>query len=500
MSVIIGSIQIAKKTKVAWDTQAPVLLSGQAVAETDAGKTRIKVGDGTTGWAALKYITVKDSDEVIEGVANLYHTTARVRAAFSAGNGIGISSGSIALNATITGLTSVTSTSFIGALTGNASTATLAANSTLWGGAAYGGPYLPLTAGSTKSLTGDLYITATNPLVRIFRSTATNEAGILFSTTATGLSNWSLGLGSGGADSKFYLYNYWTAANAITVDNANSNVTFSGALTGTSATFSGDIKSNSSASDGQVVLSKMGGDNLGGGTYYAGDNGASQSGFRIGMKYGSSTSALAFDYSTTTQAYGSNPTGLTFAEAFRIRLSDGAATFSGTVTTPALVTTGSTGVLKVSSTSDAYKYDMNQFYPAIDNTKALGLTSLRFSNIYSVLGTFSSLGTGTVYSNAGLLTNTNPSDRTLKNTITSLKYGLAEIMQLMPKSFYYNSDTERASLKYGFIAQDVQSIMPDMVRKISPDGDKLGLESDGIYVTLVKAIQELNAKIEALTI
>ena len=108
------------------------------------------------------------------------------------------------------------------------------------------------------------------------------------------------------------------------------------------------------------------------------------------------------------------------------------------------------------------------------------------------------LNTGTVYSNGGTLTNTNPSDSSLKNTIQPLSYGLAEIMQLEPKTFYYNSDSTKSSLKYGFIAQDVEKIMPDMVRKISDDSDKLGLESDGIYVTLINAIKELKAEMEQL--
>jgi len=121
--------------------------------------------------------------------------------------------------------------------------------------------------------------------------------------------------------------------------------------------------------------------------------------------------------------------------------------------------------------------------------------------------TLASLGTGTVYSNSGTLTNTNPSDSTLKNTIKPLGYGLAEILKLKPKTFYYNSDSTKSSLKYGFIAQEVRSIMPDVVREFTVskkvDGKnieqkKLGLESDGIYVTLVKAIQEQQAIIEDL--
>lgn len=120
--------------------------------------------------------------------------------------------------------------------------------------------------------------------------------------------------------------------------------------------------------------------------------------------------------------------------------------------------------------------------------------------IYSSAGghNFSGLGTGTVYSNSGTLTNTNPSDSTLKNTINPLNYGLKEILQLKPKTFYYNSDSTKSSLKYGFIAQEVKTIMPDLVRKISKDSDKLGLETDGIYVTLVKAIQEQQLMIKNL--
>ena len=69
---------------------------------------------------------------------------------------------------------------------------------------------------------------------------------------------------------------------------------------------------------------------------------------------------------------------------------------------------------------------------------------------------------------------------------------------LKPKTFYYNSDIEKKSLKYGFIAQDVQEIMPDLVREISNYDKRLGLESDGIYVTMVKAIQELKQEIDKL--
>ena len=114
--------------------------------------------------------------------------------------------------------------------------------------------------------------------------------------------------------------------------------------------------------------------------------------------------------------------------------------------------------------------------------------------------TVASLATGIVYSNAGVLTSTNPSDSTLKNSIEDIPYGLNDILKLKPKTYYYNSDSAKTYLKYGFIAQDVEKIMPKIVRKLDPENpeSKLGLESEAIYVAMVKAIQQLEARVKEL--
>ena len=70
MATIVGSIQIAIKTLAAWITQAPTLKEGQPVAVTDSGKTLMKVGDGSTAFSSLPFVTVKDTDVVAEGAAN----------------------------------------------------------------------------------------------------------------------------------------------------------------------------------------------------------------------------------------------------------------------------------------------------------------------------------------------------------------------------------------------------------------------------------------------
>lgn len=113
------------------------------------------------------------------------------------------------------------------------------------------------------------------------------------------------------------------------------------------------------------------------------------------------------------------------------------------------------------------------------------------------------LGTGTVYSNAGTLTNTNPSDERLKENITDLGYGLNEILQLRPVSYNWINDTANQGTQFGFIAQEVQEIMPELINEFTITEDdeevvRLGLDKEAIFVTLVNAIKELKAEINVL--
>jgi hypothetical protein len=110
-----------------------------------------------------------------------------------------------------------------------------------------------------------------------------------------------------------------------------------------------------------------------------------------------------------------------------------------------------------------------------------------FGNVY-----VGALGTGTVYSNGGTLTNTNPSDRRLKTNIIPLNYGLADILKLNPVSYNWKDGTN--GKQFGFIAQDVQEVMPDAIK----NGEYLGLEKDAIYSALVNAIKEQQAQINEL--
>jgi hypothetical protein len=108
------------------------------------------------------------------------------------------------------------------------------------------------------------------------------------------------------------------------------------------------------------------------------------------------------------------------------------------------------------------------------------------------------LGTGIVYSNAGTLTSTNPSDKRLKDNIENIGWGLNEILKLRPVSYTWKNDIVSQGTQFGFIAQEVQEVMPESVKEFGEEEQYLGLEKEAIYVTLVKAIQEQQVQIEEL--
>jgi len=107
------------------------------------------------------------------------------------------------------------------------------------------------------------------------------------------------------------------------------------------------------------------------------------------------------------------------------------------------------------------------------------------------------VGTGnrTVYSAAdGMLTN-NASDITLKKNINSLENSLELMKQLNPVSYYWKTDVNNETLNYGFIAQEVNNVLPNICFTINNqkyDGPKMGYEPSALIPFLVNSIKELH--------
>lgn len=111
-----------------------------------------------------------------------------------------------------------------------------------------------------------------------------------------------------------------------------------------------------------------------------------------------------------------------------------------------------------------------------------------------------------VYPNGNyVFAGSNVSDARLKQDIKDVNYGLNQIMQLSPKSYNIKSENNLdgeniVNLKknYGFIAQEVKNVLPEIVTGQETESEYLGLDYNSILAVAVKAIQEQQAQIEEL--
>ena len=88
------------------------------------------------------------------------------------------------------------------------------------------------------------------------------------------------------------------------------------------------------------------------------------------------------------------------------------------------------------------------------------------------------------------------SDVRLKNNISSLDESLNKIMNLRPVSFAWNADNTNAT-NYGFIAQEVESVIPELVTTDS--GGMKSLSMLGMVPFLTGAIQQQQTEINNLS-
>ncbi len=91
---------------------------------------------------------------------------------------------------------------------------------------------------------------------------------------------------------------------------------------------------------------------------------------------------------------------------------------------------------------------------------------------------------------------TQRSDARLKKNIHSIESGLAAVLRLRPVTFEWKDSTRGPGRHHGFIAQEVQTVLPDLVT--TTDIGTLGLDTTGILPSVVRAVQELKADNDAL--
>jgi hypothetical protein len=116
----------------------------------------------------------------------------------------------------------------------------------------------------------------------------------------------------------------------------------------------------------------------------------------------------------------------------------------------------------------------------------------------------SSLGTGTVYSNGGWISNTNPSDPTIKKNITSLNdnsNNICDIVsQLNPISFEWIDEKMGTGIKYGFSAKQISELIPDIASTFNDASGNIKYSYDPVSLIpfLTSALQTKSNKIDEL--
>ncbi len=133
-------------------------------------------------------------------------------------------------------------------------------------------------------------------------------------------------------------------------------------------------------------------------------------------------------------------------------------------------------------------YNLN---PTSNDVVFLGSSTNRWKEIFSVLPLNTS------------------SDRRLKKNIVEIKYGLEDVLKLNAVTYNWKNGSD-SKLHLGFIAQEVDKIIPEIVSKSGlsdeeytrlekegkPINDTYGMEYTGLIPVLVKAIQEQQQMIE----
>ena len=145
----------------------------------------------------------------------------------------------------------------------------------------------------------------------------------------------------------------------------------------------------------------------------------------------------------------------------------------------------------LATVNDLYQFLGARFMPMNDGTQSLGQAANRWNTVFATNGTIST------------------SDRREKKEIQPLTYGLQQLMQLKPVTFRWNNNQiDNNSKHLGFIAQDLQEVIPEVVvdsqwvggeegtPKTWQKAPLLGVNYAEVLPVLVKSIQEQQTIIE----
>ena len=133
------------------------------------------------------------------------------------------------------------------------------------------------------------------------------------------------------------------------------------------------------------------------------------------------------------------------------------------------------GNVRVTGTFEA----ASNLIPLTDNAYDIGSLTNRWNTIYATNGIVQT------------------SDIRLKTDIKILAYGLKEVLALKPISYYWKDTQQSRDRKIGLSAQNVQTVINEVVVK-DPTSEALGVNYSELVPVLIKAIQEQQQQINEL--
>jgi len=150
-----------------------------------------------------------------------------------------------------------------------------------------------------------------------------------------------------------------------------------------------------------------------------------------------------------------------------------------------LYSNGTQGYLNVGTTT----------YATTETTTSAGsFSTLSVSSLISLGANISTISVSSLFATYAYVQNLyQPSDQLLKTNLETFSTTVTDVLQLQPKRFEWKANGKS---DFGFIAQEVQSVWPELVSR-DPHGS-LNLEYSKFIPLLLESIRELKARVEVL--
>jgi hypothetical protein len=139
------------------------------------------------------------------------------------------------------------------------------------------------------------------------------------------------------------------------------------------------------------------------------------------------------------------------------------------------------GALYAPSINSLMEMTLGGFQPALgqDSLVSLGSGSRRWAALYATNGTIQT------------------SDANLKHSVEDSTLGLSFVEKLRPVTYRWKRDDSDPRIHYGFLAQEVEALVPENAALVSR-GDVMGLNYSELIGPLVRAVQELSDEVKVL--